>query len=84
MILKLAYRGVTDLSIRSLWKVLYLMVWKGWLALRQYKKRRKKGELYPPFMFVALTNTCNLRCSGCWVEKEGDAHYMRGKISTQL
>jgi MoaA/NifB/PqqE/SkfB family radical SAM enzyme len=79
MILKLAYRGVTNLSFRSTWKVLYLMVWKGFLAIRKYKKRRDKGELYPPFMFVALTNTCNLRCKGCWVEKEGDAHYMDRK-----
>jgi MoaA/NifB/PqqE/SkfB family radical SAM enzyme len=27
-------------------------------------------------MFIALTNTCNLRCHGCWVEKEGTAHYL--------
>lgn len=79
MILKLAYRGMTNLSFRSTWKVLYLMVWKGFLAIRKYKKRRDKGELYPPFMFVALTNTCNLRCKGCWVEKEGDANYMDRK-----
>ncbi len=79
MIMKLAYRGVTGLSPRILWKVLYLYIYKGWRAVRAYKKRRDKGELYPPFMFVALTNTCNLRCKGCWVEKEGDAHYMDRK-----
>ncbi|MCH2207553.1 MAG: radical SAM protein [Lentisphaerales bacterium] len=79
MIMKLAYRGMTNLSFRSTWKVLYLMVWKGFLAIRKYKKRRDKGELYPPFMFVALTNTCNLRCKGCGVEKEGDANYMDRK-----
>jgi MoaA/NifB/PqqE/SkfB family radical SAM enzyme len=28
-------------------------------------------------MFVALTNTCNLRCHGCWVEKEGEAFHMQ-------
>ena len=27
-------------------------------------------------MFIALTNTCNLRCRGCWVEKEGTAYNM--------
>jgi len=46
------------------------------LAVQAYKKRLKNKKLYPPFMFVALTNTCNLRCHGCWVEKEGTAHYL--------
>ena len=27
-------------------------------------------------MFVALTNICNLRCKGCWVEKEGTAYHL--------
>ena len=74
MITKLAYRSVTELSPGILWKAMYLYVFKGWRAIRAYKKRRDRGELYPPFMFIALTNTCNLRCKGCWVEKEGTAY----------
>jgi len=57
-------------------KAAYLWVFKGLLAVQAYKKRLKNKKLYPPFMFVALTNTCNLRCHGCWVEKEGTAHYL--------
>jgi len=76
MLLKYAYRGLTELSPRLAWKAAYLYAFKGMLAINAYKKRMKNGELYPPFMFIALTNTCNLRCHGCWVEKEGTAHYM--------
>jgi len=76
MITKLAYRAATELSWKTLWKAGYLYAYKGWQATRAYDKRMKRGELYPPFMFIALTNTCNLRCKGCWVEKEGTAHYI--------
>ena len=76
LLARLAYRGLTELSPRLAWKAGYLYAWKGYTAIRAYKKRLKKNELYPPFMFIALTNTCNLRCHGCWVEKEGTAHYL--------
>lgn len=76
MLARFAWRFATELSLRSLWKMTYLYAYKGWRAIAAYKKRRENGELYPPFMFVALTNTCNLRCRGCWVEKEGTAHHL--------
>jgi MoaA/NifB/PqqE/SkfB family radical SAM enzyme len=76
MLLKLAWRGLTGLSPRIQWNVAYKYAFKGMLAVRQYKAALKRGELFPPFMFVALTNTCNLRCHGCWVEKEGRADFM--------
>jgi MoaA/NifB/PqqE/SkfB family radical SAM enzyme len=71
MIAGLTYRFVRELSPRIAFKCLYLYAWKGAKAVSAYKKRLKHGELYPPFLFIALTNTCNLRCHGCWVEKEG-------------
>jgi MoaA/NifB/PqqE/SkfB family radical SAM enzyme len=76
MIMQLAYRGMTELNPRLAWKAAYLYAYKGAKAIWSYKRRLKNGELFPPFMFVALTNTCNLRCQGCWVEKEGEAHYL--------
>jgi MoaA/NifB/PqqE/SkfB family radical SAM enzyme len=71
-----AYRLATELSPRLAMKAGYLYAFKGMLAINAYKRRMKAGQLYPPFMFIALTNTCNLRCHGCWVEKEGTAHYL--------
>src|SRR5262249_1011773 len=73
---KLAWRVATELSPRLAAKAAHLWVAKGALAVWAYKRRMKQGQLYPPFMFVALTNTCNLRCQGCWVEKEGTAYHM--------
>lgn len=76
LLVRMAWRAVTSLSPRIAWKAAYLFAFKGWRAIRTYRKRLRRGELYPPFMFVALTNTCNLRCHGCWVEKEGTAHFL--------
>lgn len=69
--LKLGKRAFQELTFKVQWKVAYLYAYKGWKAIRAHKSRQKKGKTYPPFMFIALTNTCNLRCKGCWVEKEG-------------
>ena len=46
----------------------YLWAYKAMRAVRVYKRRVKRGELFPPFLFLALTNACNLRCRGCWIE----------------
>lgn len=47
------------------------MVWKGFLGFRKFKKRKKKGELFPAFQFISVTNNCNLQCQGCWVTSNG-------------
>lgn len=73
---RLAWRAASQLSPKVAWKAAHLYAYKGAKAIWSYKKRLSKGELYPPFMFIALTNTCNLRCHGCWVEKEGTAHFL--------
>jgi MoaA/NifB/PqqE/SkfB family radical SAM enzyme len=73
---RLAWRLATEISPRLALKGAYLCAYKGMRAVWAYKKRLKQGQLYPPFMFVALTNKCNLRCHGCWVEKEGTGYYL--------
>ncbi len=73
---RMAWRAVRSLSPKVAFKAGHLYAYKGAKAIWSYKRRLKRGELYPPFMFIALTNTCNLRCHGCWVEKEGTAHFM--------
>ena len=53
-------------------RVLATMAWRvgagNLLALRRFRKRLKRGRVFPPFLFVSLTSRCNLRCRGCWVE----------------
>ncbi|MDZ7618217.1 MAG: radical SAM protein [Patescibacteria group bacterium] len=67
MLLRLAYRTVTEVSPWCLLKAAHLWVWKGLRAVRAYRSRLAKGKLFPPFLFLALTDACNLRCNGCWV-----------------
>ncbi|MGL6193518.1 MAG: radical SAM protein, partial [Thermoguttaceae bacterium] len=71
MLFRFAYRTLTEVSPRLNYKAARLWVWKGLFALRAYYKRVKKGELFPPFLFFALTNACNLTCRGCWIASKG-------------
>ncbi len=68
MLPRLVYRMMTEVSPRLLWKAARLWVWKGDRAMRAFRKRTTRGELFPPFLFLALTNACNLRCNGCWIQ----------------
>ena len=36
------------------------------LAFRAFRKRKAKGKLFPPIVFVSATQRCNLSCRGCW------------------
>jgi MoaA/NifB/PqqE/SkfB family radical SAM enzyme len=48
-------------------KFLVNMGWKGLLGFLKFRKRKKKGMLFPAFQFISITNDCNLKCQGCWV-----------------
>lgn len=71
MLFRLAYRLVRGVSPRLLWKAGRLWVYQGMRAVRAYRRRQARGELFPPFLFLALTNACNLRCHGCWISGHG-------------
>ncbi len=71
MLFRLAYRAATQLSPRLALKAGYLWVYKGHGAMAAYRRRVRRGELFPPFLFLALTNACNLRCHGCWIDSRG-------------
>jgi MoaA/NifB/PqqE/SkfB family radical SAM enzyme len=70
MLPRLAFRFATELSPRLAAKAGYLWAYKGMRALTAYKRRVRRGELFPPFLFLALTSACNLRCHGCWIESK--------------
>ena len=67
VLLGLAWRGLTGVSFRLSWKAMRLWVFKGLYALRAYRRRVRADKLFPPFLFFAVTNACNLRCRGCWI-----------------
>jgi MoaA/NifB/PqqE/SkfB family radical SAM enzyme len=53
------------------------MVWRGLTGFLKFRKRKKRGLLFPAFQFISITNDCNLRCQGCWVSTNGHREYMQ-------
>mgnify|MGYP001232667873 CR=1 FL=1 len=74
MFLKMARRVILETDKRLLWKLIYNMGWKGMRSVQKHKKRLKRGEVFPPFLYVSITNSCNLRCQGCWVDVTEPQH----------
>jgi MoaA/NifB/PqqE/SkfB family radical SAM enzyme len=68
MLLKLARRALLETDKRLLWKLAWNMGLKGMRSVRNHKRRLKRGEYFPPFLYVSVINSCNLRCQGCWVD----------------
>lgn len=67
-LLQLALRFLRESDTRALWKLGWNMGWKGMLSVEAHKRRLKRGEYFPPFLYVSVINSCNLRCQGCWVD----------------
>jgi MoaA/NifB/PqqE/SkfB family radical SAM enzyme len=68
MILKLGYRMMASTDRKVLWKFAYNFGFKGMLSVQKFKRRLKKGIHFPPFLFISMINSCQLRCQGCWVD----------------
>src|SRR5712691_3736502 len=68
MYLAMAKRMLLETDKRLLWKLAWNMGFKGMLSVQKHKQRLKKGEVFPPFLYVSIINSCNLRCQGCWVD----------------
>jgi MoaA/NifB/PqqE/SkfB family radical SAM enzyme len=58
---------LTEPDKRLLWKFVYNFGYKGMRSVEKFQKRLKRGEYFPAFLFISVTNACNLRCQGCWV-----------------
>lgn len=41
---------------------------KGVRSIQRFKKRVRRGEHFPAFLYISILNSCNLRCQGCWVD----------------
>ncbi len=68
MLFKLAKRALFETDKRLLWKLIWNMGFKGMRSVSKFKKRLKRGEYFPPFLYISILNSCNLRCQGCWVD----------------
>lgn len=68
MYLRMAKRLLFETDKRLLWKLFYQAGWKGFWSVQKHRRRLKKGEFFPPFLYISVINSCNLRCQGCWVD----------------
>lgn len=68
MYLRMARRLLWETDKRLLAKLAWNMGVKGYLSVHKHKRRLKRGEFFPPFLYLSVINSCNLRCQGCWVD----------------
>src|SRR5437660_12163125 len=68
MYLKMANRLLVETDKRLLWKLAWNLGVKGVLSVHKHKQRLKKQQVFPPFLYISIINSCNLRCQGCWVD----------------
>ena len=68
MSIALATRMVRSTDPRLLWKFGYNFGFKGMRSVQRFKKRLEQGQVFPPFLYLSIINSCNLRCTGCWVD----------------
>ncbi len=74
MYLRMAKRLLLETDKRLLWKLAWNMGFKGSRSVMKFKKRLKKGQVFPPFLYISVINSCNLRCQGCWVDVAHKQH----------
>jgi MoaA/NifB/PqqE/SkfB family radical SAM enzyme len=74
MMLAFARRMLTETDPRLLGKFAYNFGYKGIRSVELYKKRLKRGEYFPPFLFISVISSCQLRCQGCWVDVDKPSH----------
>jgi len=55
-----------EVSPRLLWKFAVGAGLGNLRAIRQFERRKRHGVVFPPFVFVSVTQRCNLVCKGCW------------------
>src|SRR5687767_9128853 len=68
MYLRFAKRLLLEADKRLVWKAVWNFAIKGMRSVQLHKARLKRGEFFPPFLYVSIVNSCNLRCQGCWVD----------------
>ncbi len=62
----LPMRLLREIPPRLLWKFAVGAGLGNLRAIRRFEQRKKRGIVFPPFVFVSVTQRCNLVCKGCW------------------
>jgi MoaA/NifB/PqqE/SkfB family radical SAM enzyme len=72
MLPTLILRSLRTADKRCIAKFLWNFGVKGMLSVEKFKRRIKRGEYFPPFLYISILNSCNLRCQGCWVDVDAE------------
>lgn len=72
MLPQLVFRTLRTADPKCIGKFLWNFGVKGMLSVERFKARLRRGEYFPPFLYVSIINSCNLRCQGCWVDVEAE------------
>lgn len=64
---RIAWRGLREVDPRLLWNLAYRCGWGAMRSINRFNRGLKRGEYFPAFLFLSVTNRCNLSCRGCWV-----------------
>ena len=68
MILQLASRILGTVDPKLMTTLAWNFGFKGARSVMLFKQRLRKGIVFPPFLYLSIINSCNLRCQGCWVD----------------
>ncbi len=69
---QLALRILRTTDLRCLGKFMWNFGVKGIRSIQRFKQGAARGEYFPPFLYLSILNSCNLRCQGCWVDVAAD------------
>jgi MoaA/NifB/PqqE/SkfB family radical SAM enzyme len=84
VIVPFARRMLTETDPRVLWTFTWNFGVKGVRSVQRFKKRLARGEHFPPFLYISIINSCNLRCQGCWVKVDGPRHFIDAERMDRL
>jgi MoaA/NifB/PqqE/SkfB family radical SAM enzyme len=70
MILPFTLRTLRTVDPLCLAKIAWNFGYKGARSVLLFQRRMKQGIYFPPFLYISILNSCNLRCQGCWVDVE--------------
>ncbi len=68
MYFRMAKRTLLETDKRLVYKFAMNMGFRGLRSIVKFRRRLKRGEYFPPFLYISIINSCNLRCQGCWVD----------------
>jgi MoaA/NifB/PqqE/SkfB family radical SAM enzyme len=74
MYLRMARRFLMETDKRLLWKAAWNAGFGGVRSIQKHKSRLRLGNFYPPFLYISIVNSCNLRCQGCWIDVAAPQH----------